>query len=167
MVDLKAHAIHGKLEGDWICAQGSPGPGFHVSRAPVMLPWERERRPVRLSNWAFPMRRPLAARQPLPGPAQKLPLSQSRHPLSRVPTHSLHVSRVSLRLKSKAKLLSSIASWRELQKHLSLSQEVVSLQPLGESGWSDVSPAAGCEASAAAATCPASDAAALFLQGLF
>lgn len=103
----------------------------------------------------------------LPGPAQKLPLSQSRHPLSRVPTHSLHVSRVSLRLKSKAKLLSSIASWRELQKHLSLSQEVVSLQPLGESGWSDVSPAAGCEASAAAATCPASDAAALFLRGLF
>lgn len=34
MVDLKAHAIHGKLEGDWICAQGSPGPGFHVSRPP-------------------------------------------------------------------------------------------------------------------------------------
>lgn len=131
MVDLKAHAIHGKLEGDWICAQGSPGPGFHVSRAPVMLPWERERRPVRLSNWAFPMRRLLAARQPLPGPAQKLPLSQSRHPLSRVPTHSLHVSRVSLRLKSKAKLLSSIASWRELQKHLSLSQEVVSAAARG------------------------------------
>lgn len=84
MVDLKAHAIHGKLEGDWICAQGSPGPGFHVSRAPVMLPWERERRPVRLSNWAFPMRRPLAAR---PGPEaptviEPTPTLPSPHSLS-------------------------------------------------------------------------------------